>query len=35
MPAGHMRLEPLRFATSFVGREREISALMEAVNSIG
>jgi class 3 adenylate cyclase len=31
MPAGRMRLEPLRFATSFVGREREVAALMEAV----
>ncbi len=31
MPAGRMSLEPLRFATSFVGREREVPALMDAV----
>jgi class 3 adenylate cyclase len=28
-PAGHMRLEPLRFATSFVGRERTGADLIE------
>jgi predicted ATPase/class 3 adenylate cyclase len=31
VPAGHMRLEPLRFATSFVGREREVAELIELV----
>jgi predicted ATPase/class 3 adenylate cyclase len=28
-PVGRMRREPLRFATSFVGREREVAALIE------
>jgi class 3 adenylate cyclase len=31
MPAGRMRLEPLRFATSFVGREREVAELADAL----
>ena len=29
VPAGHMRLAPLRFATSFIAREREVAELME------
>ncbi len=28
-PAGRMQREPLRFATSFIGREREVAELME------
>jgi class 3 adenylate cyclase len=31
IPAGRMRLEPLRFATSFIGREREVAELVEAL----
>jgi len=31
MPAGRMALEPLRFATSFVGRAQEVDELVEAV----
>ena len=31
MPAGRMALEPLRFGTSFIGREQEVAALVEAV----
>jgi predicted ATPase/class 3 adenylate cyclase len=30
-PAGRMRMEPLRFASSFVGREQEAAELIEAV----
>jgi len=29
VPAGRVRLEPLRFATSFIGRERQIAELTE------
>jgi MoxR-like ATPase len=31
MPAGRTWLEPLRFATSFVGREREVAELVSAL----
>ena len=31
IPAGRMHLEPLRFATSFVGREQEVAELIEAL----
>jgi predicted ATPase/class 3 adenylate cyclase len=31
IPAGRMRVEPLRFATSFIGREREVAEVVEAL----